>query len=98
MMYSREQWGVIRGEDKYVVTTATGEVEWTRGGDVQEGPDARDWMERCPRATGWPVLRGWRVSFRRLDGPLNFGFSSRWPRATVIDPEALRVEHQANLA
>ena len=31
---------MIRGEDKYVVTTATGEVEWTRGGDVQEGPDA----------------------------------------------------------
>ena len=96
MMYSREQWGVIRGEDKYVVTTATGEVAWTRGGDVQEGPDA-GLDGALSEATGWPVLRGWRVSFRGLDGPLKLRFQQPVTRATVIDPEALR-ERRANLA
>ena len=97
MMYSREQWGVIRGEDKYVVTTATGEVEMDPRRRHLKRASMRGSRERCPEATGWPVLRGWRVSFRGLDGPLKLRFQQPVTRATVIDPEALR-ERRANLA
>ena len=96
MMYSREQWGVIRGEDKYIVTTGTGDISWTRSGHVQEGVDLG--LEGAlSEATGWPVLRGWRLSFQDLPGPIRLRFKEQVGRATVIDPEALRLR-RANLA
>ena len=96
MMYSREQWGVIRGDDKYIVTTETGEVAWTHQGEARTGSD--DGLEGAlSEATGWPVLRGWRLSFRDLEAPLELRFKDSVVRATVVDPEALRMR-RANLA
>jgi len=96
MMYSREQWGVIRGDDKYIVTTGTGEVTWTRSGETQEGLDVG--LEGAlSEATGWPVLRGWRVAFAAMSGPMKLHFKTPVSRVTVVDPEALRMR-RANLA
>ena len=97
MMYSREQWGVIRGDDKYIVTTATGEIDWVRAGLKQPGAADAGLEGALSEATGWPVLRGWRVLFRDLAGPVRLRFQQPVSKVTVVDPEALRMR-RANLA
>ena len=95
MMYSPEQWGVIVGSDKYILTTGTGRVSWSRDGVSQSGSDS-DLEGALSQATGWPVLQGWRLSFSKLSGPLVLRGGRQFGLAEVIDPEDLK-SRRANL-
>jgi len=95
MMYSPEQWGVVVGADKYILTTGTGDVTWTREGVTQQGPDS-DLEGALSQATGWPILQGWRLRFSELSGPIVLHSGRDFGVVEVIDPEDLR-SGRANL-
>jgi len=96
MMYSREQWGVVQGSSKYILTTATGEVSWTESGAVKTGRSS-ELEGALTEAIGVPLLDGWRVHFGELTSTLTIHLDSPSGHSEVIDPEAL-VRRRANLA
>ena len=89
MMYSPEQWGVILGDEKYVLTTGTGQVEWTKAGVPQEGSSV-ELEGALSQATGWPILQGWRLKFTNLVNPLILKSGREFGWVEIIDPEDLK--------
>ncbi len=88
MMHNREQWGVVLGDDKYILTTATGETEWTRGAAPQTGRNTA--LEGAlSQAVGAPIVQGWRLKFSKLTAPLKLYASTDIHFAEIIDPQSI---------
>jgi arylsulfatase A-like enzyme len=95
MMYAPEQWGVVVGADKYILTTATGETTWTHNNTRKVGRSVA--LEGAlSEATGAPILSGWRLRFTHLSDPIRLQSDKPVGHTEVIDPEAIR-RYRANL-